>query len=123
MEDIDDFIRCYPFSSVLYAGCKQCCNKMSLVPVLSNIFKCQTCLLRRDTPTGVAPIFPANECADEHFANNHIIICLICQSRNFQGTWSKDKALAHISECIVKATYNFSKPYICTSCLQTLWLK
>ena len=52
-------------------------------PVLSNSFKCQTCLLRRDTPTGVTPIFPANECADEHFANNHILICLICQSRNF----------------------------------------
>ena len=123
MEDIDYFIRCHPFSSVLYAGHKHCCNKMSLVPVLSNSFKCQTCLLRRDTPAGVAPIFPANECADEHFANNHILICLICQSRHFQGTWSKDKAKAHISECIVKATNNFSKPYICISCLQTLWLK
>ena len=64
---------------------KQCCNKMSLVSVLSNSFKCQTCLLRRDTPAGMAPIFPANECADEHFANNRIIICLVCQSRNFQG--------------------------------------
>ena len=120
---MDDFIRCYPFSSVLCAGYKQCCNKMSLVPVLSNSFKCQTCFLRRDTPTGVAPIFLANECADEHFANNHIIICLVWQSRNFQGTWSKDKALVYISECLVKATYNLSKPYVCTSCLQTLWLK
>ena len=29
----------------------------------------------------------------------------------------------HISACIVKATYNLSKPCICMSCLQTLWLK
>ena len=91
---------------------------MYLIPVLSHSFKCQTCLVRRDVP-----IFPATECADEHFANNHIIICLVCQSRNFQGTWSKDKALAHISQCIVKATNNSSKPYICSYCLQTLWLK
>ena len=84
---------------------QKCYNKMSLVPVLTNSFKSQTCLLRRDVPAGMAPIFPANECADEHFANNHILICLICQSRNFQGTWSKDKALAHISECIDWKSY------------------
>ena len=101
MENFDDFIRCYPFSSVIYTGCKQCCNQMYLIPVLSHSFKCQTCLLRRDAPVGVVPIFPANECVDEHFANNHIIICLVCQSRNFQGTWCKDKALVHISECTV----------------------
>ena len=123
MGNFDDFVRCYLFSSVLYLGCKKCCNRMSLIPVLSNSFKCQTCLLRGDTPVGVAPIFPANECVDEHFANNHIIIHLVCQLRNFQGTWSKDKALVYNSECIVKATYNLSKPYVCTSCLQTLWLK
>ena len=84
MEDIDDFIRCCSFSTILNAGCKQCCNKMSLVPVLTNSFKCQTCLLRRDAPAGVAPIVPANKCADEHFANNHILICLICQPKNFR---------------------------------------
>ena len=74
MENFDDFIRCYPFSSVLYAGCKQCCNQMSLISVLSHSFKCQTCLLRRDAPTGVAQIFPAKECVDEYFANNHIVM-------------------------------------------------
>ena len=65
---------------------------MSLVPVLTNNFKCQTCFLRRDAPADLAPIFPGNEWADGHFANNHILICLICQSKNFQGTWSKEKA-------------------------------
>ena len=118
MENFDDLIRCYPFSSVFYVGCKQCCNQMNLIPVLG-----QTCSLRKDAPAGVAPIFLASECVDEHFANSHIIICWVSQSRNFQGTWCKDKALVHISDCIVKATCNASKPYICTSCLQTLWLK
>ena len=61
MENFDDFIRCYPFSPVLYVGCKQCCDQMNLSSVLSQSFKCQTCLLRRDALVGVAPIFPANE--------------------------------------------------------------
>ena len=111
------------FISFFYVGHKQCCKQMNLIPVLSHSFKCQTCLLRRDAPAGEAPIFPANECVDEYFANNHIIICLVYQSKKFQGTRCKDKALAHISDCIVKATYNSSKPYVCISCLQTLWLK
>ena len=123
MEDIDDFIRCYPFSTAHYVGHKQFCNKLSLIPVLTHIFKCQTFLLRKDAPEGKAPLFPGNLCGDQHFANNHILICLICQSKIFQGTWSKDKALAHISVCFVKSTYNLSKPYICTFCLQSLWLK
>ena len=51
---------------------------MNLIPVLSHSFKCQTCLMQRDTSAGLAPIFPANEGADEHIANNHMIICLVC---------------------------------------------
>ena len=82
MENFDNLIRCYPFSSVCYVmDCKQCCNQMNLISVLSHSFKCQTCLMRKDTPSGVAPIFPANECANEHIADNHIIICLVCQSK------------------------------------------
>ena len=50
------------------------------------------------------------------------LICLICQSKIFQGTWCKDKAFAHISQCIVQATYNTSRPFVCTSCLTTLWI-
>ena len=96
--------------------------KMTLVSALVHIFKCHTCLHRRDTPDGVAPIFPADKCADEHFTNNHIITCLICTTAIFHGTWSKDKAKTHIAECIMKATYNASRPYVCTHCLDTLWL-
>ena len=79
MENFDNLIRCYSFSSKIYTGRKQCCNQMNLIPVLNNSSKCQTCLMQRDTPVGVVPIFPANECAYEHIANNHIIVCLICQ--------------------------------------------
>ena len=111
------------FISFFYVGCKQCCNQMNLISILSHSFKCQTCSMGKDTPLGVAPIFPANECADEHIANHHIIICLVCQSQNFQGTWCKDKAFTYISDCIVKATCNASKPFVCTSCLQKLWMK
>ena len=96
---------------------------MNIVSVLNHSFQCQTCLMWGDVPVGVSPIFPAYECANEHIANNHIIICLICQSKNFQGTWCKDKAFTHISNCIVKATYNTSRPFVCMSCLQTLWMK
>ena len=45
MENFDNLIRCYPFSSKFYTGCKQCCNQMNLIPVLTNSFKCQTCLM------------------------------------------------------------------------------
>ena len=69
---------------------------------------------------GVPPIFTPNQCANEHIANNHIIVCLICQSKSFQGTWCKDKAFTYISDCIVKATYNTSRPFTCTSCFHTL---
>ena len=123
MENIDNFIRCHPFSDAPYTGCKQCCNKMALVLALTHNFKCHTCLHRKDTPEGIAPIFPADKCTDEHFGNNHIITCLICRSKVFHGTWSRDKASVHITECIVKATYNLSRPYVCTYCLETLWLK
>ena len=54
IENFDNFIRCYPFSSVFYVGRKQCCNQMNLISVLSHSFKCQTCLMQKDTPTGVA---------------------------------------------------------------------
>ena len=96
---------------------------MNLVSALNHSFKCQTCLMQRDALVGVSPIFPPNKCANEHIANNHIIICIICQSKSFQGTWCKDKTFTHISDCIAKATYNTSRPFICMSCLQTLWIK
>ena len=70
--------------------------------MLTHSFKCQTCLLRKDAPEGMAPIFPGNECDDEYFANNHILICLVCQLKIFQGICSKHKASGHISECVVK---------------------
>ena len=41
--------------------------------------------MQRDAPVGVSPIFPPNQCANEHIANNHIKVCLICQSKSFQG--------------------------------------
>ena len=70
---------------------------MNLVSALNHTFKCLTCLMRRNAPSGVSPIFPPNHCAYEHIANNHILVCLICQSKIFQGTWCKDKAFVHIS--------------------------
>ena len=42
-----------------YVGCKHCCHEMTLVSALVHIFKCHTCLHRRDTPDGVTPIFPS----------------------------------------------------------------
>ena len=123
MANFDNFIRCSPFSSNSYAGHRYCCNQMNLVSVLNHSFKCQTCLIGRDAPVGVSPIFLANQYANEHIANNHIIIYLICQSRKFQGTWCKDKAFTHISDSIVKATYNTSRQFVCISCLQMLWIK
>ena len=123
MANFDNITRWYPFSSKFYVGHKYCCNQMNLVSALNHSFKCQTCLMQRDALVSVSPIFPPNQCANEHIANNHIIICLICQPKCFQGTWCKDKAFTHISDCIVKATYNTSRPFVCISCLQTLWIK
>ena len=122
MVNFDNFTRRHPFSSKFYEGRKYCCNTMNLVSALNHGFKCLTCLMQRDAPVGVSPIFPPNQCANEHIADNHVIVCLICQSKSLQGTWCKDKAFTHIFDCIVKATYNTSRPFICTSCFQTLWI-
>ena len=122
MANSENIIRCYPFSSQKYQGCFYCCNTMNLISAFNHTFKCLTCLMQRNAPPGVSPIFPPNYCAYEHIANNHILVCLICQSKIFQGTWCKDKAFAHISHCIVQATYNTSRPCVCTSCLHTLWI-
>ena len=123
MAYVDNLTRCHPFSDTIFTGRKFCCNDMFLIPAYTHSLKCQTCLLRNDTPQGVAPVFPANKCADEHFANNHVISCLICATTVFHATWSRDKAQQHVTECIAKATYNNSRPYVCTRCLQTLWFK
>ena len=48
---------------------------MNLVSVLNHSFKCLTCLMQGDAPVGVSPIFPPNQCTNEHIANNHIIVC------------------------------------------------
>ena len=122
MATFKNSIRCYPFSSQLFQGCLVCCNKMNLISALDYTFKCLMCLMRKNAPPGVSPIFPPNHCANEHIANNHLLACLICQSQIFQGTWCKDKAFTHISLCIIRATYNTSRPFVCTSCLNTLWL-
>lgn len=123
MANVDNLTRCHPFSDALFTGRKYCCNDMFLIPALTHSFKCQTCLLRNDLPQGVAPIFPTDKCADDHFANNHIINCVICTTAVFHGTWTKEKATLHVTECIVKSTYNTSKPYVCTRCLKTIWFK
>ena len=122
MANFKNSTRCYPFSSQPFQGCLVCCNKMNLVSALDHTFKCLTCLMRKNTPTGVSPIFPPNHCAHDHIANNHILVCLICQSQIFQGTWCKDKVFTHVSLCIIHATYNTSRPFVCTSCLNTLWI-
>ena len=57
MQNIDTHVRCHPFSNAPYVGCKHCCHEMTLVSALVHIFKCHTCLHRRDTPDGVTPIF------------------------------------------------------------------
>ena len=49
--------------------------------------------VKRCTGRCVNNISSLIKCANEHIANNHIIICLICQSKSFQGTWCKDKAV------------------------------
>ena len=44
------------------------------------------------------------------------------QLQYFMALGLKTKPKTHIAECIMKATYNASRPYVCTHCLDTLWL-
>ena len=122
MANLENITRCYPFSSQKYQGGLYCYNTINLVSALNNTFKCLTCLTRADAPPGVSPIFPPNHCAYEYIGNNHTMVCLICQSKIFQGTWCKNKSFTHITHCIVQATYNTSGPFVYTSCLDTLWI-
>ena len=95
MQNIDTRVRCHPFSNAPFVGCKHCCHEMTLVSALVHIFKCHTCLHRRDTPDGVTPIFPADKCADEHLQIITLLHVSICTTAIFHGTWSKTK-LKHI---------------------------
>lgn len=122
-KDIVAFTKAHPFSNVTYFGRKRCCNEMNLVSAIDNTFKCETCRMRGDHPTGVAPIFPADACAETHLANNHILICLICNEMVFHRIWDKTKSYMHAGQCITRALYNDSRPFVCTRCLKTTWLK
>ena len=65
MANFKNSTRCYPFSSQPFQGRLVCCNKMNLVSALDHTFKCLTCLMRKNAPTGVSPIFPPNHYANE----------------------------------------------------------
>ena len=93
MANFNNNTRCHPFSSQSFQGRLVCCNKMNLVSALDNTFKCLMCLMRKNTPPGVSPIFPPNHCTNEHIANNHILVCLICQSQIFKALGVKIRLL------------------------------
>ena len=66
MESTSQLIRCQPFSDYPTESQQTCCSKMNLLPVVNNPLHCKTCHIRKIVPKGVAPIFPANYCADKH---------------------------------------------------------
>ena len=124
MENKISMIKCFPFSDAAYLGQRRCCPQMTLVSALKFSLKCQTCLLRQDCPDEAAPILlNEDECLNEHFANNHVIICLICAKTVFHEIWSRQKANLHVTDCITRALYNTSRPFVCTRCLQTVWFR
>lgn len=118
-----ELIKCEPFTDRVLPNQQVCCRKMKLVPIMNNPLQCRTCHFRRTTPKDVIPIFPANQCADEHIANNHTILCLICSHAVFHAVWIKEQINTHVTECVQKATIGLSRPYICTKCFSTMWLK
>ena len=91
MQNIDTCVRCHPFSNAPYVGRKHCCHEMTLVSTLVHIFKCHTCLHRRDTPEGVTPIFPADKCADEHFAKITLLHVSSVQLQSFTALGLRTK--------------------------------
>ena len=107
--------RCQPFSSQPFQGRSICCNKMNLISALNHTFKCMTCLMRKNAPPGVSPIFPPNHCANEHIANNHILVCLVCQSQIFKVLGVKIKLLH-----MFLFAYSCNLQYIKTICLYIL---
>ena len=118
-----DKVKCYRFSDVACVAQKQCCNNMSLRSALDYHLKCITCKLRKDIPAGAIPIFPSNSDSEIHLSNNHLVVCVICSVRGFRQVWGQENVRKHVTECIIRATMNASRPYICTNCLQTIWLK
>ena len=123
MESTSQLIRCQPFSDYPTESQQTCCSKMNLLPAVNNPLHCKTCHIRKIVPKGVAPIFPANYCADEHISNNHTIVFLLCTQATFQTVWSKQIVNSHVTECIQKTTIGVSRPYVCISCYKTLWFK
>ena len=111
-----------PFSDATHPGRKDCCMKRFLESALEHPLKCQTCILCKDVPNEVAPLITVNN-ANMHLLNNHLVVCLICTNKAFLQVWKLEQTNLHVTDCIAKATYNQSRPYVCTSCLQTMWFK
>ena len=87
MQNIDTRVRCHPFSNAPYVECKHCCHEMTLVSALVHIFKCHTCLHRRDTPDSVTPIFPADARGLDGYTGYQSAIIMILQStRRYSST-------------------------------------
>ena len=118
-----DPVQCYRFSDVARAAQTKCCDNMSLQSALEYNLKCLTCQLHKDVPQNTIPIFPANSLADIHLLNNHLIVCVICTVHAFRQVWGKENVNKHVMDCIIRVTNNTPRPYICTNCLQTIWLR
>ena len=119
MDLSSNITRCHPFSDTLYveAGSKQeCCTNMNLVSATLHSIQCYTCKVRKCMPSGVKPILTCDKkVLSHHTVNNHILICNICSQIIQPELTSHEKVNDHVTQCVIRSTYNTSRPYICTS--------
>ena len=126
-------LRTYPFTDELIypPPVVDCCSQPSFLDTSKNCLKCVTCYLRGDIPTSSSSIFhtefftPQN-CHGplaQHFLNNHLLVCLICNSATFKGYNARTLAASHLSECLSKVSDIASKPFTCLNCNTTVWFK
>lgn len=116
---------CHPFSdTVVSASCFTCCNNMNMVQSLNFPFQCQTCACINDDPEApIQVLFSAGDCKlNDHFNDYHVIICTICYRHIFHGPFAKQRAFLHLTQCVIWATANISRPYFCCNCCKVIWM-
>ena len=118
-QDIDAVF--IPFSNTfIQAPQYKCCYSMILIPSLNYPLRCITCTARKDMKNTFFSV--VDPVLRGHYVNFHTFICTICNNRFFQGPQAHLEVDKHIKDCVLAATYNKSRPFVCRTCFKVTWL-
>ena len=116
--------RCLAFSDIVTSLSLQCCGNTTLYAADPYIAYCLTCAERHQLPPNTSPLLEDLSKLSEHIANAHIFICTVCVEKlSLTSHRSESQVRIHLQMCRDKLLEYQARPYFCTACLTTMWLK